>query len=249
VLLHGIGANLFCWRHLVPLLRRKYTVVALDLPGFGRSGKLGSARYGLDEQAERLEQFFRYLGIRKAVVVGNSMGGNIALWFSLRYPGLVAGTVVIAPATSPDLIPVSPERVLWLSRPVSAVLTRSMMKWAHRRTVSKKHLVDRKRVDATFETYGGKGEAVRSFLLATDAIRDARLSQRLRKLKGRVLILWGTKDKLVPRRVIKELEASLKRKESHAHEGGGHHLQEDEPEWVAEKIDAFLAAESPGRRW
>jgi pimeloyl-ACP methyl ester carboxylesterase len=52
--------------------------------------------------------------------------------------------------------------------------------------------------------------------------------------------LWGSKDKLVSRRVIDALEKALPQAESFVHIGGGHHLQEDEPDWVAEKVTSFF---------
>jgi pimeloyl-ACP methyl ester carboxylesterase len=115
------------------------------------------------------------------------------------------------------------------------------MRWAHRRTVTQKNRVDAARVEETYLTYGRNHEAVRSFLAATESIRDPRLGQRLSQLEQKVLILWGSEDRLVPRKVINALETALRASESHVHIGGGHHLQEDEPVWVAEKIDSFFS--------
>src|SRR5437868_1346381 len=50
VCLHGIGASVFVWRLLTPLLARRYKVITLDLPGFGRSDKSPSRSHGLDAQ-------------------------------------------------------------------------------------------------------------------------------------------------------------------------------------------------------
>lgn len=243
VLIHGLGANLFCWRWILPILRAKYTVTMLDLPGFGGSSKIPERHYGLDEQTERLRDFLDARGIRQTYIVGNSMGGNIALWFAAQYPDRTLGCAVIAPATSAWLVPVRAKNFLWLSRPLAFTLSRTAMRWAHRRTVTQKHRVDDARVEETFLTYGRNHEAVRSFLAATEAIRDARLGERLPSLKGKVLILWGSRDRLVPRKVIDDLESALRDSESHVHIGGGHHLQEDEPDWVAEKIDSFFSAQ------
>ncbi|MGZ6478121.1 MAG: alpha/beta fold hydrolase [Bdellovibrionales bacterium] len=241
LLLHGLGANLFCWRWLLPLLTHKFTVVMLDLPGFGGSSKLPGAHYGLDEQTERLRDFCDQLKIKKTYIVGNSMGGNIALWFASVYPDRCLGCAVIAPATSSKLVPLSTKPWLWLAHPISYVVGRQAMRWAHRRTVSVKERVDDQRVEETYLTYGRNREAVRSFLAATESIRDPRLAKRLRELQIKVLILWGSEDRLVPRKVIDDLEAALAASESHVHIGGGHHLQEDSPEWVAGKIDTFFS--------
>lgn len=242
VLLHGIGANLFCWRWIVPLLAKRFTVIALDLPGFGQSDKHPGATYGLDEQVERLKQFFNALGIKQTYLVGNSMGGNVALWYALTYPRQCLGTVLIAPAVSPKLVPLSVKPWMWVAEPASYLIGRRLMNWAHRRTVTRKERVDRDRVEETFKTYGRNPQAIRSFLSATDCIRDPRLFARLKEIKSKVLILWGSEDRLVPRQVIDGLESALAAPESHVHLGGGHHLQEDEPEWIYEKIDAFFTS-------
>jgi pimeloyl-ACP methyl ester carboxylesterase len=240
LLLHGLGANLFCWRWIIPILNRKFTVVAIDLPGFGQSSKPVTARYGLDDQVERLKDALAGLGISQTYAVGNSMGGNIALWLALKFPSLIKGVCVIAPATSPRLVPLRLYRWAFAARPLSLILTRSAMRWAHRRTVSRRERVSEDRIEETFRTYGRQKEAVRSFMLATEAIRDPRLPGALSALKSPVLILWGSLDKLVPRRVIGELRKTLPGAESIEHDGGGHHLQEDEPEWVSEKISTFF---------
>jgi pimeloyl-ACP methyl ester carboxylesterase len=241
ILLHGLGANLFCWRWILPILKLKYTVVLLDLPGFGGSSKLAGANYGLDEQTDRLRAFCDQSGIKKAYIVGNSMGGNIALWFAARFPDRCLGCAVIAPATSSRLVPLPLQKLLWLSYPISYMVGRGAMRWAHRRTVSIKDRVDHHRVEETYLTYGRNRQAVRSFLAATESIRDPRLAKGLRELKIKILILRGSEDRLVPRQVIDALESALQASESYVHIGGGHHLQEDYPEWVAEKIDAFFA--------
>ena len=241
ILLHGLGANLYCWRSLIPLLARRFTVVALDLPGFGQSSIHTRERYGLDEQVQRLRSFLHQLGINRSYLVGSSMGGNLALWYALEHPTEVLGLAVIAPATRPNLVPIMAQSWLWLSRPAALMINRWLMRLAHQRTVSKKHLVDRLRVEETFKTYGRNHAAIRSFLLATDSIRDPRLAARLVNLQIPPLILWGAQDRLVPITVIEAMKAAVAGHESHAHATGGHHLQEDEPEWVAEKIDAFFS--------
>jgi magnesium chelatase accessory protein len=241
VLIHGIGANLFCWRWIVPLLNRKFTVLALDLPGFGQSSKPLNAHYGLDDQVQRLKQLFAHLGLQPKVLVGNSMGGNIALWYALQNPDPGLCTVVIAPAASPSLVPFAAKQLHWLSSPLTRLVNRQAILWAHRRTVSNKELVDHSRVSETYLTYKNDKGAVRSFILATESIRDPRLLQGLTQLRSPLLVLWGTHDRLVSRAVIEGLQNKVSQAETHVHQGGGHHLQEDEPQWVSDKIDAFTS--------
>lgn len=240
LLLHGIGANLYCWRELVPLLNQTFTVTAIDLPGFGRSSKLPGVGYGLDEQAERLGGILDALGVQRTYIVGNSMGANIGLWFAYKHSERVTRLGLIAPATSPGLMPLPLDRLAWLSGPASLLLSRPAMAWAHGRTVSNRTLVGHDRVEETFFTYGRRPDAVRSFLLAVSAIRDARLLPSLKNFSTPTLILWGSKDRLVNRKVIESLKAALPKAYTDIHIGGGHHLQEDEPAWVAGRLTEFF---------
>lgn len=240
LLLHGLGANLYCWRHLQPYLTKFFTVTSVDLPGFGQSSNFPNVSYGLDEQVARLNSFLDQLKIESTFVVGNSMGGNIALWLARTSPKRIRGCAVIAPATSRSLLKLPLERLTWLSSPASFLISRRAMKWAHRRTVSRKDLVDQDRVEETFRTYGLNRRAIETFMRATNTIRDSRLPKELKGLKIPILILWGSKDLLVNRGVIDDLEAALTKSESHIHLGGGHHLQEDEPEWTADRLISFF---------
>lgn len=241
ILLHGIGADLYCWRWLIPLLNQNYRVLALDLPGFGQSSKPASVKYGLDEQVERLKSLLIELKINHFYLVGNSMGGNIALWYALKYPHQVLGSVVIAPAVAtPAFLRASSQWLSLVSWPLSHFVHRRALRWAHLHTVRDKSRVDQERVEATWQTYHRNPGALRAFFAATESLTDPRLGQRLNEIKCRVLILWGTHDNLVPHVKRNSLEAALSLHESHLHEGGGHHLQEDEPAWVAQKIDSFI---------
>lgn len=241
LLLHGIGADLFCWRFLIPVLALRYTVTALDLPGFGQSSKLLGVHYGLDEQVDRLREFLDRLKIRQTFVVGNSMGGNIALWLALKVPDLCRAVTVIAPAADKGLVPIALKSWAWLASPLSYAVGRRGLRMAHHMMVSRKDRVDQDRVEETFRTYGRNPAAIASFLAATESIRDPRLVQSLSKIRPPVLLLWGSRDRMVPRAVIDRLKTALPACQSVVHEGGGHHLQEDEPDWVGEKVDSFFS--------
>jgi abhydrolase domain-containing protein 6 len=238
VLVHGIGADLQCWRHLVPLLNKDFTVIALDLPGFGRSSKVRGERYGLDDQVQRLSGFLEALGVRAAFVAGNSMGGNLALWLAILREDRIKGVVVIAPPG--HVLPMSLRRWAWVAKPTSYLVSRPALRWLHQRTVSRRELVSRERVEETLKTYGRNPDAIASFLLATETLADSRLARRLGEVTQPVLMLWGSRDKLVTRKMIEGVKAALPRVEMEIHHGGGHHLQEDEPNWVADKIRAFF---------
>ncbi len=97
VLLHGLTATHFTWQHTIPAFADRWRVVAPDLPGHGRSGK-PDAPYTPDFYAGVVRSLGRALGIGDAVVVGNSLGGRVALELALAYPRWTRAVGVAAPA-------------------------------------------------------------------------------------------------------------------------------------------------------
>ena len=240
LLLHGLGANLFCWRGLAPLLDQNFTLIAPDLPGFGQTTILDDEAYGLDDQIPRLIALLDHLRFERCHVVGNSMGGNLALWLAVGHPDRVRSVAVIAPAVDPRLIPPGLAFAGWFAHPLALLASRRTVAWIHNRVVSRPNLIDLERIEESLKTYGRRHRAVRALIRATAAIRDPRLPRALAGLNAPALILWGSRDRLVSRVVITGLEHVLPKAQSHVHLGGGHHLQEDEPEWTAEKLTQFF---------
>jgi len=87
-LVHGLGGFAESWRHNIPELARHGRVIALDLPGFGRSGK-PRRPYTLDFLAQALHGLLRALGAYRVKLVGHSLGGAVAARFALDHPGRV----------------------------------------------------------------------------------------------------------------------------------------------------------------
>ncbi|KAB2968808.1 alpha/beta fold hydrolase [Zoogloea sp.] len=71
--------------------------IVLDLPGFGRSDKPADAQYNLDFFVSRLSAFLEVIGVSRCTLLGNSLGGAIALGQALARPGLVERLILMAP--------------------------------------------------------------------------------------------------------------------------------------------------------
>jgi pimeloyl-ACP methyl ester carboxylesterase len=97
VLIHGIGRSLHDWTENIDALAQSHRVIALDMLGFGLSEK-PEIRYTVDLQARALCEFMRTLGLEPAALVGNSLGGAVALTLALKHPELVSKLVLVAPA-------------------------------------------------------------------------------------------------------------------------------------------------------
>ncbi|MCB0571548.1 MAG: alpha/beta fold hydrolase [Phaeodactylibacter sp.] len=95
--IHGLGSYAPAWKKNIESLRADYRCLAIDLPGYGKSSK-GNYEASMTYFATVIKDFLDVLGIDKAVLVGHSMGGQIALTTALSYPEKVESLVLVAPA-------------------------------------------------------------------------------------------------------------------------------------------------------
>ncbi len=95
LLLHGFTGSAATWDALREVLDRRYTTIAVDLPGHGRStAPADPARFALRGFADDLGRVLDEIGVERAGVVGYSMGGRAALQFALHHPSRVAALVL-----------------------------------------------------------------------------------------------------------------------------------------------------------
>jgi 2-hydroxy-6-oxo-6-(2'-aminophenyl)hexa-2,4-dienoate hydrolase len=103
VLIHGGGAGADSagnWRHTMPLLAQEFHVFAVDMVGFGRSGKPDAASYVYSQSQRNLHlaEFLRAVDLQGAALIGNSMGGATALGVAMEHPELVGCLVLMGSA-------------------------------------------------------------------------------------------------------------------------------------------------------
>ena len=97
LLIHGFGESLTTWRAVFDPLASRARVIALDLPGFGASSKPDTV-YSLSVMTERLSRFIDKYATGTLVVMGHSMGGELAASLALARPDRVKLLILIAPA-------------------------------------------------------------------------------------------------------------------------------------------------------
>lgn len=116
VLLHGFLENSTMWDTIKPELLKKNRVITIDLLGHGETGCLGYV-HTMEQMAEAVETVLHHLKIRRAVFVGHSMGGYVALAFAEKLPDNVKGLVLMNSTTRAD----SEERKINRDRAIKAV--------------------------------------------------------------------------------------------------------------------------------
>jgi pimeloyl-ACP methyl ester carboxylesterase len=97
ILVHGLASNAGFWRYNIAELAKSYHVIAVDLPGYGKSQK-DFYTYNMSFFAEQIKRLADELHLKKFIFVGHSMGGQIGITFALKYPEYLEKLILASPA-------------------------------------------------------------------------------------------------------------------------------------------------------
>lgn len=206
ILIHGLGGSAEGWVTLIPLLSQKYTVYALDLPGFGET-PLAPEGMDLHTHVLYVERFIIALGYPRVTLVGNSLGGWIATHFAARHPERVEHLYLLnsaglkregahtpyAPTREAALL--SMQRMWNYSLPVPGFVLDAMIQNSQRPAYA-----------GFIQTYEWEVEL------------DAVLPQ----VQVPTTIIWGTRDHLLPIACAYDLHAGIAHSELILLPGVGH---------------------------
>jgi len=246
LLLHGFGASSFSWRDNVGPLSRHYRVWTLDLPAHGASPAPLEADYSLEALARGVLDFMDRRGIRKAAVVGNSLGGSLALLLARDHPERVTALVLIAPGVAVRRIPwiFYPLRLPGLGLIAAALLGPWLMPLALRVAYHRRDLITPEVVAA----YAAPFRDLRRRLAIRRLCRQLRLQPLeeiaawLGQLRQPAVIIWGREDLILPVTQAYWLKDQMPRADFHLLPEVGHAPQEEVPEVVNKIIIDFLGA-------
>ena len=258
---HGIGSSGYIeWRFTLPHFERTHRVLAPDLPGYGRSDKPRSARYGIPYFARTLDRYLASRRLRQVTVVGTSMGGRVALELALNYPSRVSRLVLVnslglgRPRIQPYypvmLMPRVGETLLrglkhglrWAPSPVIRTLAARFIGAGGdlEKTMSDEYLDDLR------EMYGAEGygaaylATMRSLASPQNLLGGIDVSHRLARIKIPVLFIWGSDDPLFPLEQATRAHERLPGSRLAVIKGAGHTPQAEMPEEFNRQLAAFL---------
>jgi pimeloyl-ACP methyl ester carboxylesterase len=206
ILIHGLGVSADIWIHNVEPLAKRHRVYAPDLIGFGRSDKPGPSFSPLD-YSRFLDDFMNTLNIDRASLVGQSLGGGIALQYTLQFPQKVSRLVLVDSAGLG-------KEVIWTLRLMSLSLVGELFSYPTRRgvefvfklAVRNRALITKDFVELYYDLFSQPG--FRDFFLRLLRlivnVRGAReeilvpIMNSLPKITQPVLIIWGDQDRVLP---------------------------------------------------
>lgn len=248
LLLHGLGASSYSWRHIAPALARTHRVITLDLRGFGRSDKPFDQRYAAADQAAHVTAFIERRGLRRLTIVGHSFGGAVALLTTMtlnhRSPGLVERLALLdAPA-----YPQQPTAfVEFLRRPMLPYVLLSLVPPELATSAALSSERNNGRLDARDVTaYAAPyyDAAARHALISTARqIRPQNWRQivaRYPSIRQPTLIVWCDSDKVVPLATGRRLARALPNSRLRIISGCEHSPQDEKPAELLRLLGGFL---------
>ncbi|MBI5014822.1 MAG: acetoin dehydrogenase dihydrolipoyllysine-residue acetyltransferase subunit [Deltaproteobacteria bacterium] len=239
VFVHGIAGSAILWQANITAPAAWRRVVALDLPGHGRSDK-PEAAYDLDFLAGALAGFLDALELPAVALVGHSLGGHLCLRLALRDPGRVAGLVLV------DSGGLGPEIRLGFLQALLAGVTREAVEAMLRGLFEDTGLASRSMIEATLEMLEQPG-ASRAVAAAVAAVaqgsrQEENLAERLAELPMPVLLAWGGKDAVLPVSQAQAAAAAAPRAELWIAEESGHCPQLEAAPRFNRRLLEFLEA-------
>jgi pimeloyl-ACP methyl ester carboxylesterase len=246
ILLHGFGASLETWDPWAEALSRRFRVIRFDLPGFGLTGPDPTGDYSDARTMALLEGLMTQLGVERASLIGNSLGGRIAWNFAAVHPDRVSRLVLISPDgfASPGFAYDTPPDTPFLMRALPYVAPPSLL----RANLAAAYAKPEALTDATLERYRDMllAPGVRSAILArTDQtiLRDP--VPVLSRITAPTLIVWGERDGMIPVSNAEDYLRHLPDAELVRLPGNGHLPFEEDPEGSLPPVERFLSRETP----
>lgn len=262
LLIHGLGATKASFFETAAVLSRRYRVHAIDLPGFGSSSKPLNAPYNAQWFAEHALGLMDELGIERAHLVGNSLGGRVAIEVGLRAPERVSALGLLCPAVA--FVKRGLHPVVRLLRPELGILPHRFA----RGTVERQLMdlfADPGALDPTvadivvdeFQRIYGSAGARRAFLTAARNVYldrpfgDGGFYPRLGELTRPALFVWSSHDRLIPPGFSRHVSEWLPAAEQIVIDACGHAPQVERPEVTTGLLQRFFARvealETPAR--
>jgi len=243
VLIHGYTDNARDWVPMLPYLSKHYRLILVDIRGHGQSSKPECCYSRLDF-AYDIKLLLDGLGVRKADIVGHSLGSIIAQTFAEYWPERTAHVVLIS--STGGFPPDRPKKaaqfdfaaeIRKLKEPIDAD-SPFMIAWWDSPTPVDPDFIRRQRKDAAGIPLRVWLAVLDEALPADNAFAD--LQATLPRLKAPTLLIWGSKDPIMEEEVRQSLRKGLPNAKVKIFEGLGHNPFWEDPRGVAEVVNAFL---------
>jgi pimeloyl-ACP methyl ester carboxylesterase len=234
ILIHGLGADSRHWAANIDALSHDFRVIALDQIGYGQSDK-PLMRYTVENFSDYLHGFLQALKIPKASLVGNSLGGWVALDFTLRHPQMVEKLVLV------DAAGLHPTAAVKWPAGQRMTLTPLNTQWFFDLMAANKEWASTDLGPNAFERHVQNGDSYTVASSVAEMITGRDFEDRkLGKVRAPTLIIWGRDDMLIPLAMGEELHKGIAGSQMIVLDGTGHIPMVGKPAEFNQAVTKFL---------
>lgn len=209
VMLHGGGPGASAWSNFarnIPVFAKRFRVLAVDQPGFGRSDKPTQHGQYFTHSATYLNELLDVLGVERAHVLGNSLGGGTAVRFALNHPERAGRLVLMGPGgLSLNVFAPDPtEGVKKLAAfaappgPSKEKLAEFLRTMVYDQSLITDELIDERFASASTPESLAAMKAMGASFMNPDTVEEGFLWREAHRLRQRVLLIWGREDRVNP---------------------------------------------------
>jgi 4,5:9,10-diseco-3-hydroxy-5,9,17-trioxoandrosta-1(10),2-diene-4-oate hydrolase len=249
VWIHGLAGSWQNWLENLPVLARTHRCIAMDLPGFGAS-EMPAEEITISGYGATVDALLRELGVQRATVVGNSMGGFVGAELAIRF-GTWVERLVLVSAAGLSIEHLRDERVLRLLRATRNVLAfgtgwlAAKSDELARRPRSRRAMfgivaAHPERLPGPLVAEQLRGSGKPGFVDALDALTGYPIRDRLGAIAAPTLVVWGEDDMLVPVRDAWEFGDLIPDARVVVYEDTGHVAMLERPDAFNALLQEFL---------
>lgn len=242
--IHGLSGDISDWEASITYFKEKRRVLALDLPGHGKSEKRNDIPYGRALFTEVVSEFLQARGVESAIVVGNSMGGMTSASLALAHPEQVRILILSDPAG----IPFYPYIIRKSSRLITPGIVHHF--WANPKTMERTggnafahpENYPRRRIEEDIALISQPNAKEYSYAVARSLQDAAKQDMRdeLKNITCHTLIIWGEKDTIIPPKYAAQWHKAIAGSELVIIPDSGHIPMLETPEIFNKTVEEFI---------
>ncbi len=204
LMIHGLSSYIPAWMKLIPLIKEKFRCIAIDLPGYAKSSS-GVHSGSMAFYADVIESFIKKLNLSRVSLVGHSMGGQVAMTTALKYPSIIEGLVLLAPAGFETFTENEKGRLLKNNSPqYYASATDKQIEYNFsinffRMTGDADRMIEDRKLMRNWKNFNDYCTVVAN---SFRSLLEEPVAGRLAEIKQKTLIVYGLNDKFIPQPVL-----------------------------------------------
>ena len=242
VFLHGITSSSEEWIASLPKMTKSFRAIAVDFPGHGNSDT-PQMDFSVKTLSHFLIRFLNALEIKKATLIGHSLGGAVALQVAIQRPKMVDKLVLLAPGYAYPLPKTASKKDLGFTKGSYWLLFPNTVREASEYAeilFANANLKTDQEIARLLLSLSRKTEYATKKLMESFLHTDGSIVNDIKEIQHKALLIWGEHDNLTPMSLGFKMKNDIKNSELVIFEKSGHSPNFEEPKRFIEETLSFI---------